>query len=125
MNLLGPQPKHLSKEWVKGAFSLTSPVVWHLDLVCIDKCEDCPLYQNGCGAKCVRWGDLVCNTCTCLGSSYADIFGKPETVNPKTNEDAPEDPALAVIRARRKQLRDGEECDVDARVSRPDSAGGK
>lgn len=76
---------------------------------CIDDCEACPLFAQ-CAGKCVRWNDLVCNDCSCLGSSYADVWGAVKTVDPKTNKPKGADPRLLEIRRRRKALHDGEPC---------------
>lgn len=82
-------------------------------MVCTDKCEDCPLYTKGCGAKCVRWNDLVCNDCPCLGSAYADVFGPAETVDPKTDKDKAADPVMAELSKLRRTKKDGQALTAD------------
>jgi hypothetical protein len=102
-----------STGWVKGAFALTSPSDFVGDIVCIDDCEECPLFSRGCAGKCTRWDDLVCSGCPCLGSKYN---GRAEvtTVDPDTLEPEAPDPRLAVIRRIRESLRDGQRVDQNA-----------
>lgn len=89
-----------------GAFSLIVPSPLAQDIVCIDDCERCPLFKNGCAGGCPRWDDLVCSFCPCLGSKYSDRPGIT-TVDADTLEERPEDPVLTKIRRIRSQLTDG------------------
>lgn len=98
-----------SEGWLKGAFSLTNPSSFAGTIVCNDDCKNCKLFRNGCAGKCVRWDDMVCKGCPCLASRYANIDIEPRTIDPVTGEEAPADPELLKLRAKRKLLGDGEE----------------
>lgn len=95
-------------EWIKGAMSLTAPSSLSQTVVCDDDCENCPLYLKGCAKNCVRWDDLICQTCPCLASKYADSWGETKVVDPKTNSPAEMSVTTITYRALRKTLDDGE-----------------
>lgn len=96
-----------SKGWVTGAFSLIVPSPLAKEIICIDDCPNCPLFNNGCAGGCPRWDDLVCSFCPCLGSKYlnkADIT----TVNPDTLELEDEAKHLPAVRRLRSTMQDGD-----------------
>ena len=61
----------LVSEWVPLPHDMIAPSSWRESVSCTDECETCPLYLTGCAQECVRWSDLVCKQCPCLGSAYA------------------------------------------------------
>lgn len=105
---MSPHDKTRNIRWVEGAFSLTAPAAMRVTVVCDDDCPNCPLYLRGCAGRCVRWDDLVCSDCPCLGSKYADKLGEPKTVNPKTKQATAPPEALLRIRELRKMAKDGQ-----------------
>lgn len=97
-----------SDGWLNGAFSLTAPSSLAKSIVCIDDCNNCPLYKKGCAGNCIRWDEKVCNYCPCLGSKYVGEDGtEPITVDPTTGKKKEVDIELLKIRVIRKKLLDG------------------
>lgn len=102
-------PKRLSLRWTRSALHLTVPTRNLVrQVICQDDCARCPLFTNGCAGACMRWDDAVCLFCPCLGSRHTterDV----RTVDP--DDDEREHPAvggLMLIRARRRELEDGQ-----------------
>ena len=49
-------------------YKWTTPSKWRLGIVCTDDCDNCPIYLKGCGRKCNRFPDAVCEACPCRAS---------------------------------------------------------
>ena len=47
---------------------LTKPVDWRVGIVCVERCDTCVLSLRGCARDCIRFPDLVCQTCPCRAS---------------------------------------------------------
>lgn len=70
---------------------------------------------------CVRWDELVCHNCPCLGSQYADKDGDPTTVDAVTNEPKGARAELLEIRRIRRFLWDGEQVPLELILSTKES----
>lgn len=103
-----------SPGWVKNAFAITSMSEIAATVICDDDCPNCRLYKKGCAGRCIRWDDMVCSTCPCLGSKWSDKHGLPNTVNPKTGIDEFPNPVLLKISKLRKSLSEGEPIDMES-----------
>ena len=60
----------LAPELVPLPQDVVTPSSWRGSVSCSNDCETCPLYIKGCAQECVRWPDLICARCPCLGSAY-------------------------------------------------------
>lgn len=85
--------KRRSRNWAKAAFHITTPSPWRTLVCCTDECETCPLFNEGCARRCVRWDDMVCEDCPCLASEGA---GKAQCVDPQAVGDLVDRPCKRV-----------------------------